>query len=121
MGLISGEKKTKKKRNRPEFYIQHDIVNYFKKEYPDFILFCCPNEATYKRKSYFEAIGLLSGVADLVILTDKRPLFIECKSADGRQSKEQRQFQANVERLGYSYHLVRSLEQFKEIIQTEFN
>ena len=122
MATIYEERAKKKvKRQRPEFYIQSDIIKYFKENYPEYLIYSCPNEACYKRKGYFEAMGLLPGVADLTIITDKRPLFIECKSPDGRQSKEQRIFQANVERLGYKYYIVRSLQQFKDIIQTEFN
>lgn len=109
------------KRQRPEYLIQRDIVNWFRKEYPDFLLFSCPNEAIYRRREYFHQLGALSGVSDLVIVTDKRVLWVECKSDTGRQSTEQRQFQSNVERLGYKYYLVRSLSQFKEIISNEFN
>lgn len=123
MGLIGSiaNKPVKKKRERPEFYIQKDIVSWFRTEYPEFLIFSCPNEATYRRREYFHSIGMLSGVSDLIVVTDKRVLFIECKAPQGKQSTEQRQYQSIVETLGYHYYIVRSLDQFKEIISNEFN
>lgn len=98
-----------------------NIVDWFKKEYPNFLIFSVPNEAIYRRREYFHQLGALSGVSDLIIVTDKRVLWVECKSDTGRQSTEQRQFQSCVENLGYNYYIVRSLDQFKEIISNEFN
>lgn len=124
MGLINCEgkkKQVKKKRQKPEWYIQKDIVSFFKKEYPEYLIYSCPNEATYRRREYFHQIGMMSGVSDLQIITDKRVLFIECKAPQGKQSTEQRQFQSIVENLGYHYYIVRSLDQFKEIIKQELN
>lgn len=45
------------------------------------------------------------------ILTGGFALFIETKSATGRQSKEQKAFQAMVERFGGCYVLARSVEE----------
>lgn len=119
--ITSGSTAKKKKREKPEFWVQKNIVDWFKKEYPNFLIFSVPNEAIYRRREYFHQLGALSGVSDLVIVTDKRVLWVECKSDTGRQSTEQRQFQSIVENLGYHYYIVRSLDQFKEIIKQEFN
>lgn len=121
MGLIKNKKPVKKKRQKPEWCIQRDIVSFFMKEYPEYLIYSCPNEATYRRREYFHQIGMMSGVSDLQIFTDTQVIFIECKSQQGKQSTEQRLFQSVVENLGYHYYIVRSLDQFKEIISNEFN
>ena len=60
--------------------------------------------------------GLLSGVSDLIVVEKNRLLFVEVKTAIGRQSGKQKKFEENVKSLGYKYYLVRSLEDFKKII-----
>lgn len=41
-------------------------------------------------------------------------LWIECKSDSGRQTEDQKNFQAEVEAAGHSYLLVRDVEQLRE-------
>jgi len=50
------------------------------------------------------------------VLLPNKILFIEVKTDIGTQSKEQKNFQERVEKLGFEYHLVRSLEDFKCVI-----
>lgn len=65
-------------------------------------------------------MGLRSGVSDMIVtLPSCRTLFIEFKTPEGRQSPNQVEFQQTVESTGHQYHVVRSLEQFKEIITRE--
>ena len=54
------------------------------------------------------------GQADLTgILPDGRRLEVETKSATGKQSKDQRNFQRMIERFGGVYVLARSVEDVK--------
>ena len=71
-----------------------------------------------------KAMGLVAGVSDLILLIPRSPyhgLMIEMKTEDGRQSEEQRSWQALVEQQGYKYEVCRSLEQFQTIIENYLN
>ena len=63
-----------------------------------------------------KSMGMMSGVSDLILLSYKEVKFIEVKKPDGVQSKTQAVFQRLVERLGYEYHIVKSVEDFKKCI-----
>ena len=57
------------------------------------------------------------GAADLTgILPDGRRLEIECKSATGRQTREQRNYQRMIEKFNGVYVLARSVEDVWEAI-----
>lgn len=45
-----------------------------------------------------------------------RPHFLECKLVNGVQSQAQKQFQRDVEALGWRYDLFRSLDDFQRLI-----
>jgi hypothetical protein len=62
----------------------------------------------------FKATGLLKGASDLVVIFPNGKLcFVELKIAKGFQSTEQKDFECRVSSLGYEYHLIRSLNEFK--------
>jgi len=44
-------------------------------------------------------------------------VFCEFKDEKGRQSERQIEFEQRVNKLGFEYWIVRSLEQFKELVQ----
>ncbi len=59
-----------------------------------------------------------NGTADLIAFRKSElPIFIEVKTAIGVQSELQKYRQKEVTDLGFSYHLVRSLEDFKKIVK----
>jgi hypothetical protein len=64
-----------------------------------------------RKMAIFKAMGLRSGVSDLVVILPGRVLFLEVKTPTGRQSPAQKTFQQIVESLGHSYVLVRSVEE----------
>lgn len=82
---------------------------------PRYDIFSVPNEATYKNNQ-FKAMGVRNGVSDLVVVLHGKVLFIEMKDPAGSQSPEQLDFQNLVTNLNHEYHIIRSLEQFKELI-----
>lgn len=60
--------------------------------------------------------GMVAGVSDMVYLKPGgRPVLMELKNETGRQSLKQKKWQDIVTKAGYSYHLVRSLEEAKEV------
>jgi hypothetical protein len=112
------------KRGSPEGKIQSQCVAWFWNEYPEYrsLLFHIPNEGNRDSKTdgaYRKALGLVAGVSDLMLLVARGPyhgLCIEMKTETGRQSDVQKEWQLKVEKQGYKYIVVRSLEQFKEEI-----
>ena len=58
------------------------------------------------------------GESDLTLFCrGGRTVFIEIKTGTGRQSKKQKKFQAAVERLGYEYIILRSVEDAERFIE----
>jgi hypothetical protein len=109
-----------------EAQLQAEIVMWYTNNYclkihnPKGVIFSVPNElsgtnviATMQAK----AKGLKKGVSDLVvILPNKQTIFVELKVGKNTQSESQKAFQRDVQALGFNYHLVYSLNEFKQII-----
>jgi len=64
-------------------------------------------------------MGVRSGVSDLIVLLKEKVLFIELKNEVGKQRESQKDFEAVVQKLGFDYYLIRTLEEFKTIIENE--
>jgi hypothetical protein len=110
-----------------EHDLQVQCVRWFAWQYPalDGLLFAIPNgghrnKATAGR---LKAEGVRAGVADLFLavpfcneLEAFFGLFLECKLPQGRQSEEQKIFQARITARSYQYRIFRSLEEFQSII-----
>lgn len=60
----------------------------------------------------------IPGESDLTLFCrGGRTVFIEVKTGTGRQSKKQKKFQAAVERLGFEYIILRSVEDAERFIE----
>ncbi len=57
-----------------------------------------------------QGLGAYRGIPDLIAVKNGRVLFIELKSARGRQSDHQKKFQADLEAAGGEYILCRGVE-----------
>ena len=100
--------------------------NYQRKGVDKGVIFSVPNEGwaklglkknlMYRVYKTLELTGLLPGVSDLVVILSNKVIFVEMKDHKGTQSANQIKFQKQVENLGFSYYLVRTLEEFKIII-----
>lgn len=106
-----------------ESRLQQACIKWVRYQYPDLIIYAIPNGG--KRNAVTGAIlkaeGVLAGVADLFVAKatkDYHGLYIEMKTAKGRQADSQRAFEEAVTREGYRYELCRSFEQFVAIIRT---
>lgn len=104
-----------------EYVIQESAVAWFRYTYPDYLMFSVPMEATYRNKYYFEGIGSMAGVSDTVVILPGKTLFVEFKSAKGRQSPDQKEFENKLKALGGQYYIMKSLEEFQELIKTNLN
>jgi hypothetical protein len=110
------DKPKKQKKGSPEHDIQKSCVEWFRTTYPDWLIFSVPNEATFKSKHKYKESGVLSGITDLVLVTDLETVYIEMKSATGRCSKVQKEVQEKLKTLGHKVYVCRSLEAFKVIV-----
>lgn len=108
----------------PENVIQAEIYKYYNNNFclktndPQCIIFSVPNGGTrnIREALLLKATGVVAGVSDLIIVRKNEIIFVEVKTEAGKQSKEQKDFQKNIEKLGFKYLLVRSLEDFKKQI-----
>ncbi len=81
--------------------IQHQVRDYLRYKR----WFCFP---------ILQGLGAYRGISDLIAVKGGRVLFIEMKTATGRQSRHQKVFQADVEASGGEYILCRGVEDLKK-------
>jgi len=108
---------------KTESKIQQEIVLFFNNNYclknhkPRCAIFSVPNEGKSRREILRKkAIGLMSGVSDLIVIMEGQVIFVEVKTPVGRQSERQEAFEEIVSNLGFKYYVIRSLDQFKKYI-----
>ena len=112
-----------------EHRIQCAIVKWFYYAYPAYrggCLFAVPNggHRTIQTARSLKAEGVTSGVSDLLLLVPKREyhgLCVEVKTPVGRQSDNQKNWQRIIEAQGYRYEIVRSLDEFAELVRWYLN
>jgi hypothetical protein len=109
---------------KDESKIQHEIVMWFNNNYclknsnPQCLIFSVPNEGKNAREQmYKKSLGMKSGVSDLIVVIPNKILFIECKDEKGKQRETQIEFENSVKKLGFEYHLVRTLAEFQDIVK----
>ena len=71
-----------------------------------------PNELASKRKDFVICLGC----SDTILVFANRIVFCEFKVGYNSQQQNQIEFQKKVERLGYEYFVIKSLESFKTIL-----
>jgi hypothetical protein len=115
--ILTGESELSEAR------LQSQIVQYLQSK--NIYFFSVPNEAAGRdaaiRMARMKAMGLRSGVSDLVLVLPGRVVFLEVKEAGGVQSEAQKRFQEKVEALGHQYFLVKSLEDLQKVVDTIVN
>lgn len=99
--------------------LQKNCISWFTYQFPDLakLLHHSPNGG--KRNAIeaakFKAMGVRAGFPDLILCIARHGyhgLFIELKTAKGRQSDNQKYYQCVLEEQGYRYMVIRSLEDF---------
>lgn len=116
-----------------ESNLQQACVRYFRTQYPQYskLLIAIPNHAVLsgdasqraRQWKRLEAEGAVTGAADLMLILPKRNhllmveammcgCFFELKTATGKQSPAQREFQQQVEAQGYEYVIIKDIESF---------
>lgn len=103
--------------------LQKMCVRWFGYQYPDLALLLHHSPNGGKRNAAeaakFKAMGVRAGFPDLALYVARQGyygLFIELKTAKGRQSEHQKYYQCVLEEQGYRYEVVRSIEEFIDLI-----
>ena len=119
-----GKSPARKPRNSNEEHeIQKSCIKWFRLQYPKFtgLLYAVPNGG--KRDAITAAVmkseGVLAGAPDLCLDVPNHHyhgLRIEMKTRKGTQQASQKEFQRNVESMGYKYILCRSFDDFRRMI-----
>ena len=116
------------KLSKSENVLQAEIVQRFRNNYclkhhnPRYQIFSVPNGGTRNKieAMTLKATGLLSGVSDLIVVLPNRILFLELKTETGQQSDSQVEFSCIISVLGFEYYVIRSIDEFKNIIYEHF-
>lgn len=80
-------------------------------------LFAIPNGGarTQFGGAILKAEGMLAGTPDLFLMAQPG-VFIEMKTEKGKQSDEQKKFEAMALKMGYKYEIVRNFDTFRAVI-----
>lgn len=102
--------------------LQQKCYLWFHNTFPNLrgLFFAVPNggHRDAREAKRLNLTGVVSGVSDTIFLYRSRAYFIEFKRDDPKavQSKKQEDWQELVERQGFEYFIVRTLEDFKRLI-----
>ena len=106
-----------------ESQIQRNCKKWFDYQYPQFapLLFAVPNGGLRGKveAAIMKAEGMTAGVSDMILLVSKKgytSLCIEFKTAKGRQTQHQKDWQRIAEIHGNKYVIVRSFDDFVKAI-----
>lgn len=66
-------------------------------------------------KAFYKIKLCPKGTADILVIRDGQPIFLEIKSLAGKISKEQLDFERLAIRNGASYRVIKSLEELQDI------
>ena len=105
-----------------EVKIQTQIFQWHWNSYPDergLLCYNLNNSANKIDGNRNKALGLIKGRSDMVYYYQSSAIMIELKNAKGKQSKEQIEWQKLLESQGFTYVVIRSLEEFKQFKENE--
>ena len=110
---------TNRKPRHIESQIQRQMVQWFRLQYPRYIIAAIPNggQRNALEAKIMKSEGVLAGFSDLIVIANKNVLFVEVKTKTGGQSELQKKFQSDVEYLGFQYSVCRSLQDFQMRIE----
>lgn len=78
------------------------------------IMFHVPNEG--KNNGRLVSVGLVKGVSDLIFTWKGNHHYCEIKTPTGLLSSAQETFATHIIEIGFEYHIIRSLDEFKILI-----
>ena len=84
-------------------------------------MFSVPNEGKDMHEQLKKkATGLMKGVSDTIIVLPGKVIFCEFKDSKGKLRPDQIKFNEKVTSLGHIYAVVRSMEEFIELIKNHY-
>lgn len=106
-----------------EHNIQVACVNWFRYQYHNLIIFAVPNGGMRNKvvAAKLKMEGAMAGVADLVIVACNKIVFIEMKTAKGKQQETQKAFEKSVKALGHEYYVCHSFDEFRSVCKSSLN
>lgn len=99
--------------------LQSECYLWFHNEFPELRGLLCynlNNSMNKIRGMTDKAMGLQPGRSDMVFYYKGQAFMIEFKTLDGVKSKNQKEWQKVIERSGFSYSIVKSLDEFQTLI-----
>ena len=100
--------------------LQQECYTWFHNTYPEYrgLLFHVPNGGTRsgREAAKLKYMGVWAGVADFLFMFGGTVYCIELKTETGTQKPNQKVWESLVKDHGFSYDIVRSLEEFKKLI-----
>lgn len=114
-------KATKRPNSKDEQTLQSKCYRWFKNTYPQEygrMWMQYNNPKSQQSGFYLKAQGMVAGVSDLAFIRkDGKMIFIEMKTEKGRVSDEQKWWQGVVTGCEAEYHIIRTFEEFQELIE----
>jgi hypothetical protein len=105
----------------PEHDLQKAVLKLLETKWGgDVYWFAVPNQGqrSLRTGARMKAEGMRAGVADIcVMLPEGETGWMELKTSKGRQTDEQKGFQAICKRLGHQYAVVRSVEEAEKVLK----
>lgn len=102
-----------------EAKIQSDCVKWLWNSHPETrgLFFSVTNNSEHiGRAMQRKSVGLVSGVSDTIFLWDSKTYLIEFKTETGKQSSTQKRWEESVNKQGFQYFIIRSLEEFQRLM-----
>lgn len=103
---------------RPEQLIQQSIIKWFNYQHPEYKGLLCANLNNSKDArtgGINKSMGVVAGRSDLVFYFKGEAIHIEVKAPGQKQSKIQKEWQRVIEKAGFRYEIVYSLEDFVKL------
>lgn len=108
-----------KGRNESENTLQQKCFKWFSATYPDLHGLLWHNYNNPRNKvagAQLKTMGLIAGVPDLIFVGHGVPTFFELKTKTGRVSGVQSEIHAKLNEHGMVVHIIRDVEEFKQIV-----
>jgi hypothetical protein len=110
------------KMKHEESKIQKMCVKWFRLQYPDYVIHHSSNHKLYiQQATNDKLLGFTAGYPDLTIILKNKVLFIEVKAPKGKESNKQQEIKTKLKNLGHDYFIVRSFDEFIDIVRTTIN
>jgi hypothetical protein len=110
----------RKRAGNREAQTQAEIVAWLREALPNCLVFAVWNGGDLISKSEASKrrwMGVIPGVADIIVAAPGRVLFLEVKAPAGVVSAEQRSFGGQAQTLGHTWAVVRSVDDVRRALE----